>query len=41
MVQKELISMLLSQNWSIRKVNNDKGINRKTIARYKREYKKF
>ena len=41
MVQKELIFMLLSQNWSIRKINIAKGIHRATISRYKKEYQDF
>ncbi|MBN1318605.1 MAG: helix-turn-helix domain-containing protein [Anaerolineales bacterium] len=41
MVQKELIFMLLSQNWSIRKINIAKGIHRATISRYKKKYQGF
>ena len=38
MVQKELLFILFSQNWSIRKINIVTGIHRKTIKTYRDEW---
>lgn len=38
MVQQELLSILFSQDWSIRKINKALGIHRATIARYYTEW---
>ncbi len=40
MVQKELLFSFFSQKWSNRKINKATGIHRKTISRYKKEWKK-
>ena len=39
MVQKELLFTLFSQDWSIRKINIATGIHRKTITRYRDEWR--
>lgn len=39
MVQKEILFILFSQNWSIRKINNALNIHRATISRYYQEWK--
>ncbi len=39
MVQKELLFTLFSQDWSIRKINVATGIHRKTITRYRDEWR--
>lgn len=41
MVQKELLSALFSQSWSIRKINAATGIHRKTITRYHDEWRRL
>ena len=38
MVTKEVLYTLFSQNWSIRKINKDLNIHRKTISRYYKEW---
>ena len=38
MVQKELLFILFSQNWSKRKINKALNIHRATIARYYNEW---
>lgn len=40
MVQQELLSILFSQNWSLRKINKALGIHRATIARYYQQWSK-
>ena len=41
MVHKELLFTLFSQDWSIRKINVATGIHRKTISRYRDEWRRL
>jgi hypothetical protein len=38
MVQKELLFLLFSQDWSFRKISESTGLHRVTISRYHREW---